>query len=307
MDGWTGYATSYQPNGPPPPGHAHDWDGIKLWLNPELVFTAYPAAGDSAGFLVWGGYAYDQGICDGAGNCTFYGIDKYIVHVGCLNGDFLDDGNPNDANMCSDEQSVLDRGWASGEGLMSPTTQSPVSPSIVLNTQDAWDILRADPLAYNPDPNAPSYTLLSNPSQLPYTTSDGRFTQFCWSGTQPNSNPSSPCPNPIQYGVSYYTNYNLTQMNTQQQAQGGSTEVKTKVEVSEQVSVGFLDIFKLTATWTQADTVTHKNTWLDSLSTTQTVANAYTLKADSPNYASSQFAVYQDNQFGTFLMVPFAP
>lgn len=306
----TGYATSHSPNGPPSPGRASDWDLIVLWLNPTLVYTAYP----SIPLIQWNGYGWDPGVCNGS-NCTFYGMDDFPVHVGCLNGDFQNDGNPNDATMCQGEQSELIRDWATGEGQQTPTTgasltasgcpNSSNSPSICFDTQDAWNILYADPLAYNPDPNAQPYTYFANPMLLPATTPDGRYTQFCWNGNQPNT--SFPCPNPLDYVNTYGTNFTLVQMNTQQQSQGGSSQIKAEVSVSEKTSTGFMSLFGLTTTYTESDTVTQSNTWLNTLSTTQTVSNTLNITPDSPNYASDQFAVYQDNLLGTFLMVPYTP
>ncbi len=302
LEGTQGFTTTSPPNGTSLPDLQNDWDQLTLWLNSELVFTAYPPAGNHAGFVVWGGYAWDPGPCSGS-TCTFYGMDTFRVHVGCLNGHFLNDGNSNHANMCQGEQNILNRVWASNEGLVSPTTGAAASPALVFNTQNAWDLLAADPIAYNPDSNVQPYTLLSNPYQLPYTTSDGRYTQYCWNGTQPNS--SFSCPNPLWYVYTNYTQYGLTQMNTQQQSSGGAVGVKTSVAVSSSASVGFLNIFSAKTTWTNTDTVTQTNTWLDTLATTQSVANAFTLKSDSPSYATNQFVVYQDNMYGTFMFNPF--
>ena len=60
-------------------------------------------------------------------------------------------------------------------------------------------------------------------------------------------------------------------MNTQQQATGGSTQIKSTIAVSESVNASFLGMFGKSATYTETDTVTETNTWLDTLTTTQTI------------------------------------
>ncbi len=315
----SGYATSNPPSGPPPPGLANDWDQIVVWLNPELDFTAYPDDGSASAVVQWGGYAWDPGICTGTPpnqTCTAYGIDYYQFHVGCLNGDFpVTPPNPPNTppSMCRNEQQVAQPSWAQQEGQMSPTTGAPFgsatcpaqngsTSAICFNTQDAWDILYADALAYNPDPNAQPYTYLDNPQQLPPTTADGRYTQFCWNGTQPDG---YPCPNPLNYEQTDSTAFTLGQMSTEQQSSGGSSQVKAGVSVSETVSTGFLGLFGQSTTYTESDTVIQTTTWLTSLSSTQTVQDAFTITADSPNWGPGQYAVYQDNWYGTFLLVPY--
>lgn len=273
----SGYPTTYSPIGTPPPALPNDYDVIWLWLNPEMVFTAYPAAGNSSGFIEWQGYAYDPKDAPG--------VDIYPVQVGCLNGDFS-------AANCTTEQSVLNRSWVTNE--ISPTTGQSESPAILPNTQDAYDILSADPLAFNPGGSA--YPPIDT-SQT--TTPDGRFTQLCWGGT-------NTCPNAVVYEPDLQKGpYTITQMNTQQQSHGGSTEIKSKTEVSVSASVGFLGLFNKATTWILADTVTQKNSWLDSLSQQQTIVNAFTVNgSDPPDYVAGQFVVYQDNQFGTFMFYP---
>lgn len=278
-----GYPTTNSPNGPPSPALPHDYDLIWLWLNPELVYTAYPAAGNSAGFVEWSGYAYDP--------TDENGPDIFPVQVGCLNGDF----SPSE---CSTEQGVLNRAWVQNE--KSPTSGTAVtasgcpntaeSPSICPNTQDAYDILAADPLAYNPGGSA--YAGF-NASPLPTTTPDGRYTQF------------SSTYNPVYYVPGSGPSVSITQMDTEQQSNGGSSQIQAKIEVSEMVSAGFLGIFGQKSTYTESDTVTQTNSWLDTLSQQQTIQNAYKIVGSSPpNYVDGEFILYQDNQNGTFVFVP---
>jgi len=261
----------------------HDWDVIQVWLNAEQIFTAFPANGNTPASFQWNGYAYDP--------TDLAGPDVYPIQVGCLNGDFT-------VAYCATQQGVLNRSWVAGE--MSPTSESgvtaagcpetTVSPSICPNTQDAYNILAADPLAYNPGSSA--YTLL-NLNPLPSTTSDGRFTQFGYP------------PNPVDYEPGQTEGYTLTQMDTQTQSNGGSTQVNEKITVSEKVAVGFLGLVQSSITFTQSDTMNWTNTWLNSLTTTQTVQDAFSIKGSNPpNYVPGEFIVYQDNTYGTFMFYP---
>jgi hypothetical protein len=265
----------------------HDWDVIQVWFNPERVFTVFPATSLSPVIFQWDGYAYDP--------TDMAGPDVYPIQVGCLNGDFP-------ASWCSTQQGVLNRAWVASETypLMSPTTratttaagcpQTSESPSICPKTQDAYNILASDPLAYNPGGSA--YTLL-NSSPLPSTTSDGRFTQYGYP------------PNPVDYEPGQTEAYTLTQMDTQTESSGGSSEYREAISVSEKVSEGFLGLFNASVTYTFSDTMTWTASWLNTLTTTQTVADAFTIKGSNPpNYVPGEFIVYQDNIFGTYMFYP---
>ena len=285
-----GYPTTFSPNGTQAPGLPHDYDTIQVWLNPELIFTAYAPVGSNPATIQWNGYAYDP-----------YDLaepDVASIQVGCLNGHFT-------TTWCATQQGVLNRSWVTTEPVkqMSPTSSAVVtaagcapqtaeSPSICPNTQDAYHILASDPLAYNP--GGTTYTLF-NSQPLPSTTSDGRFTQL--SGTNN--------PNPVQYVPGGTEMYNVTQMNTQVQTNGGQQKYEEKITISATVSSGFFNIFNKTTTYTNTDDFTQTTTWLNTLTTTQTVANAFTIKGSSPpNYVPGEFVAYQDNLYGTFLLVP---
>jgi hypothetical protein len=219
------------------------------------------------------------------------GPDIYPVQVGCLNGDFT-------AAYCASQQGVLNRAWVSGQ--ISPTTGAAVtaagcpqtvnSPSICPNTQDAYNILASDPLAYNP--GGTPYPLLSS-TPLPTTTSDGRYTQFYYP------------PNPVYYAPGMAESYNVTQMDTQTDSNGGSTSLNEKISVSMNTNASFLGLLKSSLTMSLSDTMNWTKTWLKSLSKTQTEQNAFTIQGSNPpNYVPGEFLVYQDNTFGTFMFYP---
>jgi Protein of unknown function (DUF642) len=299
-----GYPTTNSPNGTPAPALPDDYDVIWVWLNPELVFTAYPASGSNPASIQWNGYAYDPYDQD------YPDVEGF--QVGCLNGDFT-------ASYCASQQggdstqgfpSGLNRAWVLNEPIqqMSPTTsqlvtaagcspQTSESPSICPNTQDAYNILATDPLAYNPGGTA--YTWFDS-DPLPLTTPDGRYTMITGNND----------PNPVQYLPGETETYNLTQMNTQSQSNGGSQKTEEKITISAKVNSSFLNIFNETTTYTNTDDFTQENTWLNTLSTTQTVADAFKIQASNPpNYldgvaAPGEFTAYQDNLYGTWVIVP---
>jgi hypothetical protein len=290
-----GYATTNSPNGTAAPDLPDDYDVIWVWLNPELIFTAYAPSGSNPATIQWNGYAYDPYDQDYP--------DVEAIPVGCLNGDFT-------TTYCAGTQNSLNRAWVLNEPVqqMSPTTsalvtaagcspQTTESPSICPNTQDAYNILKADPLAYNPAGTA--YTWFDS-DPLPSTTPDGRYTQITGNND----------PNPVQYVPGQTETYTLTQMNTQSQSTGGSQKTEEKITISAKVSSGFFNIFNETTTYTNTDDFTQTNTWLNTLSTTQTVADAFKIEASNPpNYldggaAPGYFTAYQDNLYGTWVIVP---
>jgi len=298
-----GYATTIAPNGPPSGTVTNDYDTIQVWLNAELLFTAYPAMGSNPlGYVAWNGYAYDPN--------DMAEPDIYPVQVGCLNGHIA-------ANLCTQEQGVMNRGWVVGEKSPTsgdsvaapgcPNASSPNSPSICPNTQDAFNILAADPFAsYSGAPvyaglngyiPFPPYTYVG---PLPTETADGRFTQLNYVPTTP-SNPA----NPIAYEPGYTPTDTLVQMNTEASSNNVSDELMEKTVVSVNASVKFLGVFTQSINFTYTDTMTSTNTWLNSLTTSQTITDGLKIVGPSAqSYTLGEIMVFQDNTYGTFMFVP---
>jgi len=311
-----GFPTGYQPSGIPAGDHMGDWDVVELWLNPVLDFMSYPAYEGAPPAIQWVGYAWDPGTI--SGNNSFGGIFHPFINVGCLNGDWESDGNSQHASTCGTQQENLYRMWASAEdqNLVSPVGQGPLgaygcnpqtanSPSICPNTQDAYQILQADPLAYSPG----GTSCAINPATPPQTACNGQYTQLCWyPGNQPNSSPTYVCPNEINYATPTVSpGFNLTYIDTQTQTYGDSTQIASTVSTSYNSSVGFLALFGLSSTYTQTNTVTQTTSYQDALNQTQTVVDQYLINPDSPTYGTPDYLVYQDNFFGTFAFVPYNP
>jgi hypothetical protein len=268
----------------------HDYDTIWLWLNPLAV---YSIVSSTPGNVQWNGYGYDSNDPSGRG-----GPDIYGVQVGWLNGHF----GPN-----TSVQQVLARGWVttnepritwpSGEGPGLTGLGAPCPPPPGTNS-DICNILAADPFTS-------SYTLLTS---LPSTSSDGRFTQISYP------------PNPITYGQAGPGNGGGT--TTQYDAVYTDTHI-----VGHGTSHSFTQTFGIDSSfmggtwfgrWTVEVAVTQTlkwtHDWMSKLTTTDTLTKAFSITGPGcpqtsppcvPTYSGpGQFIVYQDNQYGTFLVYP---
>jgi len=295
---------AYQTNGTPTEAPVNsDYDYIWLWLNPELFITYTAPVGGNPGSVVLTGYGMDPN--DPATGLPQSGIpytsgpDIIEVQVGCLNGHF---------SCGSDLQ------WSNGEGpgsfvtsgLLARNWQSaangyywPAGEQAGLSFNDVCQILTFDPLAATPGqcPTQNDYTLLNS---LPQTTSDGRFSKL----------PYDP-PNPIQYPIGGGTeSYNMVQTSTQGVSTGQSTQIKQAFSVSEQFkSQAFFGLVDDSTTFKESDTLTWNYSKLSTLTTSTSLTNALSITGppDTPAYPSNQpveFIGYQDNTFGTFLLVP---
>jgi hypothetical protein len=246
-------------------GVNHDYDVIWLWLNPLSLFDVLPGPNS----VTWTGYAYDvNDIAE---------MDVYPVYAGYLNGHFA---------MPSQVATVLARTWASvyqwgpGEG-----------PG--LTAQDFAAILATDPFS------DPTYTVSVLAGSR--TSSDGRFTI---TGNQNVAYvPPPPGGNPLNQ--TYTENYETT--DTTGQGSKHSLQVAWSLDQSISASFGPHFIASLTAETQYSRTQTWTHEW--SATRTNTTGNSASLSitgpATSDNYTGpTEFVVYQDNIFGTFMFYP---
>jgi hypothetical protein len=258
-----------------------DYDTIWLWLNPVVLLTYIPATSETVAGIQWNGYGYDTTDPDGKEQ-----PDVYPVLVGWLNGHF---GNSPSIDA------ILARSW------VSPTMVWATGTGPGLTSTDITNIIAADPLTGD-------YTLLDS---FPSTTSDGRFTIM----------PGTNSPNPVPYtqagpgnGGGLTTIYSTTQTNTKSVAGGTSHTFKQAFGIQEVFS-GTPWGIDLKTTLSETDTLTWTHSWLNTLTTTTTLADG--LSVTGPNCPAAppgpcnpvyggpgQFLLYQDNQFGTFLFYP---
>ncbi len=107
-------------------GVDHDYDVIKVWINPVLLFTVYDTTLSGETKIEWWGYGYSA--LD-----TTAPIDIWPIPAGCLNGDF-----PVSESACAPPLKAFERTWAAGETW--PSGQGPG-----LTSADLDNILAADP------------------------------------------------------------------------------------------------------------------------------------------------------------------
>lgn len=299
-------------------GVDHDYDIIWVWLNPVALFTL-----TNGGSVTWNGYGFsslDQPEMDVIG-----------IVVGCLNGDL----NCNSQLWGSSTQpGPLVRAWASGESWpsggtipsgcpdKSGTTTSWCGP-YSLNTADLTAIKDRDPYwncTYKsgigstacPDPDSTRYTITGSEDLL--------YEQAVPGQTPPTKT--------------------FTQKYSNTSTQGQSAEyTSTHTLGMETVFKGHLFGYAFTDTLSQSNTMTSVNGWNDEITsstTSDSVAsitwapcavsgtscspayppgNAYnapqgascTALSNPQAYGQAyEFDVYEDNLFGTFLLVPAA-
>lgn len=200
-----------------------------------------------------------------------FDMDVYPVYVGYLNGHFT---------IPSDVAHVLSRSWATNQTW--PSGQGPG-----LTSADFATILAADPFSN------PSYSIPAGSSTSP----DGRFT------VTDNQNisytPPPPGGNPITetYVESYQT--------TQTQGQGAKYTFQQGFGTDTSFSTGV--ILKLSVDIKTQNTLTWNNQWSTTRTNTtgQSASLSVTGPAASDNYTGpTEFVVYQDNIYGTFMFYP---
>lgn len=256
----------------------HDYDIIRLWLNPQVIFSVN--ASDST-LLRWDGYGYDRD--DPAGSA---GPDVIGIKVGCLNGHF----------SCPAENLALSRTW------VSPTITWPAGEGPGLTAADKAAILQIDVFTTG------SYSLLN---ALPNTSSDGRFTQVPY---PPNpvgylqAGPGNGGGQTLLYDTKY--------VNSSQVAQGASSTFSQSFGLEEEFHGGIFGL-GMSLDLKQSNTLTWTHSWETTLNTSLTLIDALSVTGPGcpqpvspcdPTYVGpGQFIVYQDNLYGTFLFFPVPP
>ncbi|MGH9686882.1 MAG: Kelch repeat-containing protein [Candidatus Acidiferrales bacterium] len=258
-----------------------DYDTIWVWLNPAVIFTV------SNGQATWNGYGIDE--------ADQPGMDIVGISLGYLNGDF--------GSMPPDLQTSLNRSWAANQ---LPSGQNPA-----ITSADYPQIASADPFSvssYGPD------QIGSDPPSP--ETPDHRFTMS--SCTQQQSFDylqAAPSQNPPIYSCT------LAYTNTSTQAKGISSTSSRAFSYDSSFGGGWFATFSLdlknstTLTWTtqEQSSVAASTTSTASLSVQGPPCNnqVYGQGPCIPVYDSSgteptQFYVYQDNMWGTFMFAPVA-
>jgi hypothetical protein len=259
-------------------GVDHDYDIIKVWVNPVMLFTDA-----SDGSVFWKGYGFST--LDPVGVADI--VDAY---VGCLNGDF----SPTDS-ACSQATSAFQRTWAANENW--PSGQGPG-----LTQTDLNNILAADAYGQCKPTLAPGSSACPTPSN-----------QFTLTTPQ-----DIPYLQPPPGGQPTTTVVTISYTNSSSSGFQGTTEFSQTYGVEDAFTgSGFLTGFSAKVSQSQTFTWTLQvNTKLTSSTTSSATATitgpACNGNPCNPSYPPNPlmygtalyFDFYQDNLFGTFLLVP---
>jgi hypothetical protein len=249
-------------------GLDHDYDVIWVWLNP-VVFLTFTDINGVPG-VQWNGYGFDANDIND--------LEVVPVTVGWLNGDIP---------MPSDVAQSLARAWA-GAVETFPNGQGPG-----LTSADLAAILAADPFGRcSPDPSA-----------CPTAADLTRFS--------PSDNTDMPYVQAAVGGLPI--NQVLTETYTNLSSQTNGTQTQFQEQFGLDLTFGgtpFSDDIKTTTTftWTSGQNTTITN------STSSTAQASITGPTCTPNSAgnacnpqyigATEFIVYTDAQFGTFMFLP---
>jgi hypothetical protein len=253
-------------------GTNHDYDIIRVWLNPIHTYVLGPNSNQVA----WTGYAYDLSDSD-----AYPYMEVVEVKMGCFNGHIP----ASDAN-CSYFFGRAQRTWAlnnvdgSGSGLTG--TGSACVPG---SGSDICNILAADPFS---DPN---YTITFVPPSL--TTADGRFTAC-------HNNPN--CTQTISCVPGTSTSYSQGYSNTDTNSQSAKYTYSETYSVQSEVKAGFKAVFS--ANQKDTNTITTSTKFSQSTNSSQGQTASFTIRPSSSYIGPQGFDVYQDNVFGTFVFWP---
>jgi hypothetical protein len=261
----------------------HDYDKIWVWLNPTALFTIHAGVP----LPVWSGY--------GADSTDQNGLDIVPIALGYLNGDF--------GAIPPDIQTSINRAWASKQVF--PPGQGPA-----LTQADFAQIASADPFSVSTygvneiGSNPPSP---STPDQRFAVTTCNNGNSFSYLQADPSTTATI-----FTCGLTY------TNLSTQEQAISTSYSQTFSVDNSFSGS-GFFSSFSAelktsnTLTWTTdaQSSITASTTSTGNLSVQGPPCNnvmpgvgpcvpVYDANGNQP----TQFVVYQDNMFGTFMFAP---
>lgn len=303
-DGLNGPACDYV-------GVDHDYDQIKIMLNPVALFTL-----KNNNVIEWDGYGYSSldTIANG-GDLTVPASDIVYVQVGCLNGDFS-------ATFCNNQYGkAFARSWAAVE--VWPSGQGPAltGPGTTAGT-DLNEIAQADPYW--------NCTYQSGESSSACALNSTRYTRVEFNGSPL---PAFPYAQAAPGGEPTSQTYNeyITTATTSGQDDKTSYSETYGLEASFGES---LFGFGYKKTESRSQTLTTTNEWNNQFMSSDTTSASVTIfeapckvvgvncsPAYPPGHAyhpvtcsvlsspgaygqGTSFLLYQDNLYGTFLMLP---
>lgn len=260
-------------------GVDHDYDIIKVWVNPVMLFT-----NSADGSVFWKGYGLST--LDPVGV-----VDIVDVYAGCLNGDFA----PSDS-ACSQATSSFQRAWAANENW--PSGQGPA-----LTQTDLNDILAADvygqckpssPAGSSVACPAPSNQFtLTAPQDIPYLQPPPGGQPTTTTATVSYTNSST-------VGLQFTTSFSQTY---------GVEDAFTGTDFLSGFAAKVSQSQTLTWTFVQNNKISSSSTSTATATITGPACNGNPCNPSYPpnplTYGTAlYFDLYQDNFFGTFLVVP---
>jgi len=273
----------------------HDYDIIWLWLNPITFFTvpSTNSLSSPSGTLFFNGFGYDW-------NDPLHEVDVWPIYVGYLNGDFgTFTCNGVIGTIDCQDADALARSWVTTQ-TFAPGQGPGITPA------DYPAILGADPFAKNP-----SYVVTLASGTNPPTTTDERFSQAGVNGVSPGTFPYKQAPPDSTTGINetyanqYVNSSAVTQGLTYTYAQGFGLEEKFGASFLW-ASVQYDISQNWTFTWTDSwqNIITNTTTQTDTLSITGPACPAPTAPCIPQYTEPHEFAVYQDNMYGSFMLWP---
>jgi hypothetical protein len=241
-------------------GLDHDFDVVKIWLNPVINFTLTP------------------------GNVELTNIYYDDTDINDMDIIYLTLGQLKDPTLITDQFQLnqLSRAWA-------PLLTDGTGPG--LTAADLLEIAKADPFS------DPTYVPATAAGQ-PCTTGDtGRF---CIS-----TNPPAQYASPQQGGQGGSTKYTESYSTTATQGQSSTDTHSTSYSTDASISGGFLSNWSLDVK--NENKLTWTNKWSTQTSKTSGQSASATIVPPkfTDNYnGPTEFAVYQDSVYGTFMFLP---
>lgn len=257
------------------PSVDHDYDTVYVWLNPVMVFNTTDS------IITWEGYGYDANDQNG--------LDIVGIELGYLNGNF--------GAMPTQITNLTDRTWAAGQTYAA-------GQSAALNSTDFATIAASDP--FNNSNYGGNFIGYAPPSP---STSDGRFTlSKCNSGNSVSFEQAAPLQNPSAQSCT------LTYSDASTSSKSNKVINSVTYSIDTTMSASFL------AKWTASFGYSYKlETSTDVVSSVTSTASSSSVayidgiacNASSssgpcvPVYAGpTEFDIYQDNLYGTFMFAP---
>jgi len=253
----------------------HDYDIVYVWLNPVMVFNATDSS------ITWNGYGYDANDQNG--------MDIIGIYLGYLNGDF--------GAMPAQITNLTNRAWAAGQTYAA-------GQSAALNSGDFAVIASVDPF----NNSNYGYNYIGSAPPTP-STADGRFTlSACNSGNSVSFTQAAPLQSPSV--VSCTLSYSNTSASSQ------SVKVANSVTYSIDIALSTSFLAKWQSSFGYSYTLATSTEVVNSVSSTTSSSSVAYIEGLACGASSStgpcvpaytgptQFNIYQDNMYGTFMFAP---